>query len=169
MDVLLADPCWGPGRLDDALYDACDYEEPAVVERLLADPRVRLSTAVADHSKSDASCFQRAAGNGRAEVLVLLLADSRLHRLDKVAVGHEIVRGLYRLIGGVVNAAKCTALRKMLSSPAVLHACAAAFAAPGASFPIFLRNGINMAHTGLLAWVRRRQVVAARVRLLEEE
>lgn len=162
MDLLLrAEPCWVPGECSYSLWQASRRGRTACVELLLADGR-------ADPTYKDYRNFNDATAKGQANVLRLLLGDPRV---DRATAGRRIFAALLeaRQAKAKDDTAPVKPRAAVLSEPALLHACMAG--APSAGFPSFMRSAVrdNLPSIMAKAWARRRLVVAARQRALEEE
>lgn len=178
--VLLSDPCWEPTQVSHALWEACRADFPAAVERLLADPRVELSTRRTACDKKTGrrtSVFACAAERGHGDVLQLLLSEVRRRRVGRADAGREVLAGLaelhckYRYPTALLKQGVRARQRDMLRLPSVLHACAAAAAGPAPPLPsvslppAWLSRVCVMFDAdavGALAWQRRRHAVATR-------
>lgn len=172
-ELLLADPCWEPRHVNEALERACSVDNVAVAERLLADPRCELSTVPHEHCElgrlSDprvASPFDAAAAFARAGALSLLVAEGRARGLTAEGMGARILHGLRERhkYGGRKGAAGVQ--RVVNEVPAALHACIALLDTTAAPFPSFMRRAIDATAIGAAAWARRRHIVVARARAM---
>lgn len=172
---LLADPCWEHRQVTIALLRACEVGYIAAVEQLLDDPRVELSPLHTLHDHRTTSAYSLAASSGSAAIMQLLLAEARRHGFGKAAVARHVAEGVRAL----VMKEHSLGSGQLLSVPAVLHAVVeahptAATAPPTptptrATIPAAVRNAIDVSVITSKAWARRRAVVAARARALEED
>lgn len=164
--LLLADPCWEPYQVSEALWHACRAGFAAAVEALLADPRAQLRTSSRWSNAEEHAVFLAAAQSGNPAVLELVLADAKLprHGVDLAAAGRQIQEGVRSLVRWRPFYSNLAGPGDVFSVPAVLRACMAS----RPPYSLFLRNSVSAAGIGQQAWVRRQHVVLARARALED-
>lgn len=97
----------------------------AVVERLLADPRAKLTATPLLHKRK--SLFAAAAARRDGDTMALLVCEARHRGLTPAAVGRELLMGLHEPVARFefYGERKAT-LKEGMASISVLHACTAA-------------------------------------------